>query len=40
MELQKVLPKPEHLVYIIDDLERAGIEVEEVLGCINEMTEH
>lgn len=39
-DLQKVLPKPEHLVYIIDDLERAGIEVEEVLGCINEMTEH
>ena len=28
------------MVYIIDDLERAGIEVEEVLGCINEMTEH
>lgn len=39
-DLQKVLPKPEHLVYIIDDLERAGIEAEEVLGYINEMTEH
>lgn len=38
--LQKVLPKPERMVYIIDDLERAGMEAEEVLGCINEMTEH
>ncbi len=28
------------MVYIIDDMERAGIEVEEVLGYINEMTEH
>lgn len=38
--LQKVLPKPERMVYIIDDLERAGMEAEEVLGYINEMTEH
>ena len=39
-DLQKVLPKPERMVYIIDDLERAGMEAEEVLGYINEMTEH
>lgn len=38
--LQKVLPKPERMVYIIDDLERVGMEAEEVLGYINEMTEH
>lgn len=39
-DLQKVLPKPKHVIYIIDDLERAGMEAEEVLGYINEMTEH
>lgn len=39
-DFQKVLPKPKHVIYVMDDLERVGMEVEEVLGYINEMTEH
>lgn len=39
-DLQKVLSKPKCVIYVMDDLERAGIEVNEVLGYINEMTEH
>lgn len=39
-ELLKAVPKPRHVVLVLDDLERTEIDIETVLGYINELTEH
>lgn len=39
-KLVSILPNVEHIVYVLDDMERTGIDTVELLGLVNNLCEH
>ena len=36
----KLIPQPDHIVYILDDIERSGLNLGELFGYVNNLCEH